>query len=646
MTTSDLIASGREAMARNDWAEAFELLARADADGGLDPKALEDLAVSAWWTGQPDECIAVRERAFGGYAGTDTTKAGVVALALAEDHFHKGALAMGKGWLKRASDLLGTDGDTIESAWLMRTEAVIAFEVDNDIEGGLELATAAYERAVALGDRDLQATSLHDQGRIIVAGGDVERGMEVMDEAMVAAVGGELGPLATGRIYCNMIDICEQLADYRRAGDWSDAAKRWCERAGHSSGFPGVCRIHRAEIMKLRGDWVTAEEEATRASKELGNFVDFAGEALYEVGEIRLNMGDYDSAEDAFRQAHGLGRNPQPGLAQLQSLLGNHDGAWSLISRSLDGTTSPLKRARLLPTQVDIALARGDVEAARQAARELTAVADDYGSSALQSHASHARGAVLLAEGDGDGAIELLQLATNMRLKDDLPYLAAGSRMLLAEAYRGRGDHDLAELEFSAARRAFIDLGAAADARRAEAALESAAHPLSGARRAAALMFTDIVDSTALIGVIGDEAWEQLLRWHHRTLRSLFSDHDGREVENTGDGFFVAFDDGAGAVRCAMGIQSTLAAQRREQGFAPEVRIGLHTGVVTEIATTLAGEEVHKAARICAHAGAGEILATSEMVGDLPPGARASKPRSIQLKGFTEPAEVVSIEVG
>lgn len=645
MTTAELIESGRDAMARNAWAEAYDLWHQADESQEIGPLELEDYALSAWWTGQPDQCIDIRERAYAAYtAEGNTVKAGMLALEIAEDHFQQGVEAPGKGWLRRASELLGTEGATVESAWLIRTMSVVAFEAENDLEKALKLSQTAYQRAVEHGDRNLQALSLHDRGRIMVANGDVEEGMGLMDEAMVAAVGGELDAITTGRVYCNMIDICEQLADYRRAGDWSDAARRWCERAGNNSGFPGVCRIHRAEIMKLRGDWASAEEEAKKASKELGTFLSFNGEAMYEVGEIRLNMGDYEKAEESFRLAHGLGRDPQPGLAKLELARGNAKDAWALIRRSLEAATAPLKRARLLPTVVEVALAADDLESAQATSAELSDIAEMYGTSALLAHSEHAAGAVLLAQGDSSAAGEKLRRATDLRLKDDMPYLAAMSRMLLAEAYQQQGDGVLAELEFAAAKNAFTDLGAMPDIRAATDALDAATSDTAeGERRVAALMFTDIVDSTALIGVIGDDPWEALLRWHHRTLRALFADHEGHEVENTGDGFFVAFDDGDQAVSCAIDIQNMLAAHRREQGFAPQVRIGLNQGEVTEISSTLAGEEVHRAARICSAAQAGEILVTVDLEDQIPPGVGTSEHRFIELKGFTTPAEVVSI---
>src|SRR6185436_2723614 len=80
-------------------------------------------------------------------------------------------------------------------------------------------------------------------------------------------------------------------------------------------------------------------------------------------------------------------------------------------------------------------------------------------------------------------------------------------------------------------------------------------------------MFTDIVTSTDLVGLIGDEAWGELLRWHDRELRAAFARHGGEEANHTGDGFFVAFSDAANAIECAVDIQRSLARHRREHGF-------------------------------------------------------------------------------
>src|SRR6185436_1741294 len=127
-------------------------------------------------------------------------------------------------------------------------------------------------------------------------------------------------------------------------------------------------------------------------------------------------------------------------------------------------------------------------------------------------------------------------------------------------------------------------------------------------------MFTDIVTSTDLVGLIGDEAWGELLRWHDRELRAAFARHGGEEANHTGDGFFVAFSDAADAIAGAVDIQRSLARHRREHGFAPWVRIGLHTAEATGRGRNYMGGGIHVAARVGAIGGREEILVSAAVL--------------------------------
>ncbi len=155
-------------------------------------------------------------------------------------------------------------------------------------------------------------------------------------------------------------------------------------------------------------------------------------------------------------------------------------------------------------------------------------------------------------------------------------------------------------------------------------------------------MFTDIVGSTNLVSAIGDEAWEGILRWHDETLRALFASHEGEEVVATGDGFFVGFDSPEAALACAVAIQRRLADHRRQAGFAPAVRIGIHASGATQIGRNFAGKGVHEAARIAALAEGGQIVASVETVA----GTRFpfGQPRSVTLRGTTEPIEIATVD--
>jgi class 3 adenylate cyclase len=646
----DALRGGREAIEGHAWREAFDLLTAADSHGSLGPADLESLAASAWWTGRLDECISARERAFSAYTEAgDRRRAAMLATALAKDYYAKGASSIGSAWVSRAERLLAEEPECIEQGHLARLHGVIAYEGLGDFDGALQHAQTALALAERFGDRDLLALALHDQGRARVAQGDVSGGMALIDEATGAAVAGDLAPYYTAVVYCNTITACEEIADYRRAGEWSDAAKRWCERQA-IAGFPGMCRVYRASLMRLRGAWAEAEQEARRACDELRTFnVSYTGEAFYELGEVRLRLGDLAAAEEAFREAHELGRDPQPGLALVRLAQGKLSGACSCIESALEDEARPLQRARLLPAQVEIAIAAGDLERARAAADELERIAEAYGTDVLVAVARTERASLALAEGNVRDAVRTARNVLRLWQRTDAPYETAQARVVLGDAYLADGNQDDAVLELQAAAAAFERLGAALDARRAGEKLEA----LGAARRRGAatdgrstrtFMFTDIVRSTNLIEAIGDEAWADLVRWHDATLRSIFAEHGGEEIDHAGDGFFVAFPDSSSAVECAVAIQRRLADHRRTHGFAPQVRIGLHTAQASGQGTTYKGRGVHEAARISAVAEGGEIIASRTTVESTKPRFAVSEPRPVTLTGIDRPVDVVSID--
>jgi class 3 adenylate cyclase len=643
-TVDDALGAAREALARHAWQEAFELFSEADRQGDLSPKDLELLGEAAWWAGQPEAMLDVRERAYAAYqAQGNAARAGLMATRLAFDHSHALHESLGKAWFNRAKALLDGQPAAPERAWLLRMEAVQAHEGRGDSEAALDFVREALDIATAAGDTDLQAMLLLDQGRILVATGHLEEGQALMDEAMVAAVGGDVGAFATGIIYCNMIGSCQQIADYRRAGEWTEAAARWCERQA-INGFPGVCRVHRAEIMRLRGAWADAEVEARQACEELSKhgLLDQAGEAFYEIGEIRMRMGDLREAEEAFRQAHELGREPSPGLESLRVIQGKPEAAAASLRRAVAEEGDRLRRARLRAPQVEIALALGDLATAQEAVEDLEATAEVYGTQALHAAASDARGRFLLGEGAPEAAMERLRRSLRQWKEADAPYEAARARVLIAAAAKALGDDDTATLELRVARSAFEKLGAALDARHVDELMRRGA---GGALRRVdrTFMFTDIVRSTNLVEAIGDEAWEDVIRWHDQALRAAFGRHGGQEVDHSGDGFFVAFEDASAAVECAVEIQRSLAEHRRTAGFAPQVRIGLHAAEATERVGDFGGRGVHQAARIGALAEGGDILATEETAAAVEGRYEASEPREVVLKGISGPVRVVSL---
>ena len=636
----DSLEAGREAVRRHAWREAYELLRNSDEDGALTAEDLENLAEAAWWTGHLEEAISLRERAYTAFVEAgENGRAAMLALKLLMDHLLRGSMSVASGWLARAERLLGDEEETIEQGHLALARGMHAIDL-----GDLVTASKQFDRARALGarfgDRNLEAMALVFVGTVLVAKGQVTDGLALLDEATAAAVSGELQPLATGVIYCVTIDSCQALGDCGRAAEWTEEANRWCDRLD-ITGFPGVCRIHRAEIMRLRGEWPKAEQQAIEACAELHDYNRFVTAAgFYEIGEIRRRRGDFAAAEEAYRTANELGRNPQPGLALLRLAQGKVDAAATAIKRELAAETlDPLGRARRLPAQIEIALAAGEIRRARGAAEELESIADEYRigehrTPALEGAVQLSWGQIRLAERDWEGAAEALRSARETWDKVGAPYETAQARMLLGLAYRGEGDEDGAREELTAAQTTFERLGAVLDRQRAGELLGEAPSQRT-------FMFTDIVDSTKLIEALGEEKWRKLLTWHDRRLRELIEEAGGEVIKQTGDGYFAAFRTPAAAMEAAAGIQHAL---DEHEPIAPDVRIGVHTGgAFHKEDDDYAGQGVHMAARIGALARGGEILVSRE---SLDGGSRfsLSEPRSEKLKGFEDPVELVSVD--
>ncbi|HJS26691.1 MAG TPA: hypothetical protein VJ913_06165 [Actinomycetota bacterium] len=501
----------------------------------------------------------------------------------------------------------------------------------------------AVEISLRFEDPDLRAFAAMYQGMIQIDRGQVEEGWAPLEEVSAAAVGGELGAYTTGAVFCNVISVCRDLADYRRATEWADAATRWCERQA-IRGFPGVCRVHRAEVMRLVGSWAEAEAELEQACDELFTFSTVhASAAFQELGEVRLRMGDLDAAEEAFRQADDLGRDPQPGRSLLLMRRGKLGAAAGSIRRSLEETELMLERARLLPVQAEIAFESDDPSTARAAAEELDAIADEFGTEAIRAAAGWANGLADLAELDPASGVRELRKARQRWRAVDAPYEAARASEMLARALIADGDPDGAALELESARSAFERLGAAPDAKRVTERLDALRRPTQHAVVRRTFVFTDIVGSTALLDAIGDAAWSDLRRWHDETLRANAAGHEGEEVDDSGDGFFFAFPTADAAIAFAQEVQRRLTEHRREHGFAPQIRIGLHAAEATAVGGGYQGKGVHTAARIGAEAGGGEILASAASVEDLD-GLRFEDRRSASLNGIADPIEIISID--
>jgi DNA-binding CsgD family transcriptional regulator len=320
----------------------------------------------------------------------------------------------------------------------------------------------------------LVACARHQQGRIRLQQGQVAKGLALLDETMLAVTAGELSPLVTGLMYCSVISACQQIYALDRTREWTAALAQWCDEQPDMVAFAGVCRVHRAEIMQLRGAWRDAMDEARRAAAR-SQGVDWraTAAALYQQAEVHRLKGDFAAAEEAYRGASRLGLEPQPGLALLRLVQGRIDAAATAIRRMVSTTADPLKRMNLLPAYIEIMLAAGEVGDARNACGELQDIARSFDTGVPGAIAAQACGTVELAEGDAQTALDSLRRAFEVWQRIDAPHAAARVRVLIGLACRALGDDDGAGLELDAARWAFERLGAMPDLGRIESVMRN-----------------------------------------------------------------------------------------------------------------------------------------------------------------------------
>lgn len=508
--------SARNSLTRA-WATGYESLTDADGSAPLDAEDLELLAMSAFMLGYRDEYAGGYERAYRAYMERgETLDAARCARVLCVYHEELGQAGHALGWYTRACRLLERVGrDCVERGYLL-FPVILRHEAAADFEA----ARSTAAEAVAIGERfdeaDLIALALQEQGRILFRLGRVDEGLGLLDEAMLAAVAGELSPAGAAFVYCNVIDGCLEVYELGRAQEWTTALMKWCEQQPDMVAFTSRCRAQRAQIMLLQGAWGDARDELRRVDERLTYEMRprgvarcglDLGQAFYWQGELHRLQGAFAAAEQAYGDARGNGWEPQPGLALLRLAQGNREAAAAAIRRALGETTDVVRRAALLPAYVEIMLAVEAREEADRACRELEQISESWAAGMTRAMAAHARGAVSLADGDARAALTTLRLACRLWRELEAPYEAARTRALIGLACRALGDEDAAGLELDAARDIFEALGATPDLARVEelarSGVRAEAHGLTARELQVLRMVAGGASNKAIAGSLG-----------------------------------------------------------------------------------------------------------------------------------------------
>ena len=466
MARDERLRRGRECYARRAWREARDLLAACDAKSPLQVADLEKLAVASFLLAEDVASDEAWTRAHQLHLEAGNRPGAVrCAFWLVFRLLNAGDLPSASGWIARMERLLWDEADDLpERGHLTYLTGFFAI-----LSGDLLTAEADLGRSVRIAERcadlDLSTLARLALGRVLIFRGDVSGGVRLLDDAMVAVNAGQVSPVVVGDSYCAAIDACHDVFDVRRGQTWTGALSRWCDTQPDLVPYAGLCLVHRAEFLQLKGAWVEAMALAGLARRRLSSpVVQLAlGAAIYQQGELHRLRGEFDQAERCYRQASAHGRDPQPGLALLRLAQGRGGAAAHGIGRALAEADVPVGRPQLLAAYIEVMLAVGDVPAARAACSELAQVARSLGSAMLTAAFDRATGAVELAAGDPGAALAPLRRASSGFRNLEAGYDVARTGILIARARRDLGDEEGARLEFEASRTILEGLGAVTD---------------------------------------------------------------------------------------------------------------------------------------------------------------------------------------
>ncbi len=470
----------REIYERREWVAAYDALSHLD-DAHLQVADFASLATSAYLLGRSNDCIQALQWAFQlSLDGGDVLAAVRAGYWLATVLIAGGEHAIGNAWLSRAQGLLAdVDEDVVERGFLLEKQVLV-----HVVRGEFGEAFATAPRVVDYGRRfaepDLTAVGTHAMGRLSIYSGQVADGLKLLDEAMTEVMTGRVSPIIAGMVYCSVIEACQEVSDFGRAGQWTHALSTWCGAQPGLVAYTGQCAVHRGQLMRLHGAYGDALAELDRAAARYGalDHADPAvGMVFNERGDVLRIRGDFDAADAAYAEAVKHGHPAQPGRALLWLARGRVDTAAAAVRRLLAERQAAVQRCAVLPAAIEVLVACGELDAAEPLVAELDEIGESFGCTGLQASGHYAGARLALARQEPADALAAAQRGAALWARLSAPYEQARCRVVAGTAMRQLGDVESAVAELSAARTVLAELGARPEERDAAAKLADRSAP-------------------------------------------------------------------------------------------------------------------------------------------------------------------------
>jgi len=467
----EIVTEVNRLLRAGDVAGAHRSLGECEAAGGADRGAVLDCeARVAYLELDFDRGIDAWERAYAAYRA-EGDDVGAVRVARMLGYMHgavRGNGAVMSGWLARAQTLLRGVDECPERGWVALTIGMF----DSDRAHKEQRFREALTLSRASGDHDLEFLTLAYLGASLVHDDRPEEGMLLLDEALAAVVGNDVGDvLVVEDIFCQLFSACEHAHDVARADQWmrvgeAIAAKR------HMPALVAHCHTHYGGVLTAAGRWPEADTTLTEAVRLWGlGYGSLQAGALVRLADLRVRQGRFEEAKALLQGLEHHTEAARP-LAAIHLAYGDAASAADILDHALaqlEPTSSAA--APLLALLVDVQLASGDVGCARDAADQLARCAAAHPTEYLKAHAALARGQICVVERNGDASACLRDAFAGFE-RARLPMESARARLAFANALAADRP-DAAITEAKAALHAFEQLRAAREVDAAASVLRS-----------------------------------------------------------------------------------------------------------------------------------------------------------------------------
>jgi ATP/maltotriose-dependent transcriptional regulator MalT len=462
----DFLKMGRNALSVGAWEEARDHLEHC-VQVKASAEALEELAWAYWWLNDMQQVFDLRIKSHHAYHGkNDKRGASRTASWLGLDYLEfNGEYAIANGWFQRAENLLeGVEG--CKELCLIKTlKSNLAFRVDKNIPVALSILNETIELSKSISDLEGLMLAEALKGFILVTEGNVREGMQLLDEATVLALSEESGDIhRITTTCCFLIDACQRIRDYERAGQWCNKVKEICKRWRHKAVF-ATCRTQYASVLICRGEWQQAETELIAAIKELKEFRPVSVKAgVVRLADLRRRQGKWNEASKLLEQVMS---HWTKGLAcaELAFDQGEFQQAYHMVDKFLRQVPSNEKTERvaglelLIRTNVKL----NQLQEAEQNLNELEEITLTIATTPLKAAYLNAKGICSFAKGDYNQSRKNLEDVVDQYEQLLSPFEASRARVALAETLEKLNQISAAELELNEAIRMFKTLGAKRD---------------------------------------------------------------------------------------------------------------------------------------------------------------------------------------